>query len=253
MKIPPLQNRWAACGLLLAAIGTLRLAAFAEEVVVKNSGSEPVPLAEAVPQMFTTADDVRIICGGILLFGEQGEQESCNSLGIGADKAGPGSALFVRNVDFSVARGISIGVVASGSIQLQKNSSLLWKDTLEVGAKGLLGVIFETVEKIRGGSMILDGILEIQFHSPAAIQKFAKAEKPLIVLSDSLRMSGAACVRIKLVAGAAVAPLPAGEYLLISGKPTPGDLPRVEIEGGDPGQQISLNSTPDGLFLVVNP
>jgi len=202
--------------------------------------------------MFTMADDVRITCGGILMFGEQGKQEGCNSLVIGADKAGPGSALFVRSVDFSVSKGISIGGIAAGSMQLQKNSSLEWNDVLEVGAKGLLCVVFEKVE-IRGRSMILNGTLEIQFHTPEAIQKLFKAERPLIGLSDSLQMSGAATVRIKLVSGADSAPLPAGEYFLISGKTTPGDLPRVEIEGGDPGQQLSLNAAPDGLFLVVYP
>jgi len=201
--------------------------------------------------MFTKADDVRITCGGILLCGEPGRQEGCNSLSIGADKAGRGSALFVRNVDFSVARGITIGGIASGSLQLQKNSSLEWKETLEVGAKGLLSIIFEKVE-IRGGSLLLDGTLEIQFHTPDSIRNLVKAERPLMVLSGKLQLSGAATVRIKLVSGAAAAPLPAGEYFLISGKSLPGDLPKIELAGEDHGQQISLKTTPDGLFLVVN-
>ncbi len=253
MKIFPLQSRWAACGLLLAATGALRLAAFAEEVVIKNPGSQPIPLVEAGPRMFTKADDVRITRGGILLFGEPGKQESCecNSLGIGADKTGPVSSLFVSNFDLFVARGISLGGIAAGSLQLYKNSSLKWEETLEVGAKGLLSVIFEKAQ-ICGEAMILDGTLEIQFHSLDAIRNFVKAKRPVVELSGSLRISDAATVRIKLVSGAAGAPLPAGECFLISGKTTSGGLPQVEMEGGDSGPQISLKATPEGLFLAVN-
>lgn len=71
--------------------------------------------------------------------------------------------------------------------------------------------------------------------------------------SLSRRTSSRSVVKIQLVALAAAALMPVGEYPLILCGDFAGDLPKVEIMGGEANQHLSLKKTPRSLLLVVNP
>jgi len=242
-------SRGLLCALLV--IVTLPLPAFAGEVTVTNPNPEPLLVERALSheKMFTKVDDVKIL--GRIVMGDSDLAQNknyyeCNSFTI--EEKG-NSSVWIRHADLSVAKSINIGGNNSG-FQLQMDSSLQWKETLTIEKNGSISNVMDRTE-MHGGSLVLNGRMEIMFYSPDAIDQFANAGVPLIPLTGRLETTSGAAIEIRLTGSAGDTQLPAGEYTLIASKDFSGDLPQVKITEGNPNQKLSLKKTSKGLILVV--